>query len=427
MSRLTRREALARLGLKEGATKAEMLKAFKQLALESHPDRYNGDKNKEEKMKRANEAYQVLTDPNHCDDDPFESDGDRSPFENYDTGSPFNLSGVERIRTFSRSIPYICSIPATDEDINAVLDAEEWDLLKYCAERAQDRDVQKKAIDYLFSKRKYKEICSLNRIDKETNHYVLSLLAKKIAMDSKTGTENDLFSEVFEKEDFSRMINFILEHTEGYTDDADTLALFRNACERALEYRLPFDLGMIAGVHYRDKYKLPVVLDVLENYKEWKKLSFACALFLRCTADDKNYEERGSDWRPSRQWRRILSVLERNVEELVKSKEDHGLWRIARFASNPEIGKKAIEGLAGIDAYSSIERVALNADTLYFRKGKFLNPTIKFPTEHGIEVGKYAVDILKQYGKTESLLKISREAKSEEIKTYAHTIVAEFY
>lgn len=51
------------LGLARSASADEIKKAFRQKALEWHPDRHRGDKHAEEKFKQINEAYAVLSDP----------------------------------------------------------------------------------------------------------------------------------------------------------------------------------------------------------------------------------------------------------------------------------------------------------------------------------------------------------------------------
>ena len=50
------------LGVSRDATKVEIKKAYRKLAMKYHPDRNPGDKEAEEKFKLINEAYQVLSD-----------------------------------------------------------------------------------------------------------------------------------------------------------------------------------------------------------------------------------------------------------------------------------------------------------------------------------------------------------------------------
>src|SRR5262249_37598892 len=51
------------LGVPRTAGEAEIKKAYRQLAMQFHPDRNRGDKGAEERFKEVNEAYAVLSDP----------------------------------------------------------------------------------------------------------------------------------------------------------------------------------------------------------------------------------------------------------------------------------------------------------------------------------------------------------------------------
>ncbi len=51
------------LGVDKSATPEELKKAYRRVAKENHPDQHPGDKVCEERFKEANEAYEVLSDP----------------------------------------------------------------------------------------------------------------------------------------------------------------------------------------------------------------------------------------------------------------------------------------------------------------------------------------------------------------------------
>ncbi len=61
---MNKRDYYEILGVDKNATKDDIKKAYKKLALKFHPDRNKGDKDSEEKFKEVGEAYSVLSDDN---------------------------------------------------------------------------------------------------------------------------------------------------------------------------------------------------------------------------------------------------------------------------------------------------------------------------------------------------------------------------
>ena len=83
------------LGVNKSASKDEIKKAYRKLALKYHPDKTKGDKSSEEKFKEASEAYHVLSDEKRKTNydqfghAAFESGGGQG-FGNFDFGGSFS-------------------------------------------------------------------------------------------------------------------------------------------------------------------------------------------------------------------------------------------------------------------------------------------------------------------------------------------------
>lgn len=58
----TKRDYYEVLGIEKGASKEDIKKAYRKLAVKYHPDRNPGDKEAEDKFKEATEAYEILSD-----------------------------------------------------------------------------------------------------------------------------------------------------------------------------------------------------------------------------------------------------------------------------------------------------------------------------------------------------------------------------
>ena len=59
---MAKRDCYDVLGIPKGASKDDIKKAYRKLALKYHPDKNKGDKSSEEKFKEASEAYHILSD-----------------------------------------------------------------------------------------------------------------------------------------------------------------------------------------------------------------------------------------------------------------------------------------------------------------------------------------------------------------------------
>ena len=60
---MSQRDYYEVLGVPKNASEAEIKKAYRRLAMKQHHDRNPGDKDAEAKFKEANQAHEILTDP----------------------------------------------------------------------------------------------------------------------------------------------------------------------------------------------------------------------------------------------------------------------------------------------------------------------------------------------------------------------------
>lgn len=85
------------LGVAKGATKDEIKKAYRKLALKYHPDKNAGNKEAEEKFKKISEAYAVLSDQEKRREyDTYGSSGFRQRYSQEDIFRGFDINDILR-------------------------------------------------------------------------------------------------------------------------------------------------------------------------------------------------------------------------------------------------------------------------------------------------------------------------------------------
>src|SRR3989337_3475049 len=85
------------LGVPRGADEAAIKAAYRRLAKECHPDRFNGCSDKESRFKAINEAYDILKDPQkRAAYDRF----GKAAFQNGGNGNPFGARAGRGLDAF---------------------------------------------------------------------------------------------------------------------------------------------------------------------------------------------------------------------------------------------------------------------------------------------------------------------------------------
>ena len=93
---MAKRDCYDVLGVTKSASKDEIKKSYRKLALKYHPDKTKGDKASEEKFKEASEAYHILSDKerkanyDQFGHAAFENTGGRSGSSNFDFSNAFS-------------------------------------------------------------------------------------------------------------------------------------------------------------------------------------------------------------------------------------------------------------------------------------------------------------------------------------------------
>ncbi len=94
---MAKRDYYEVLGVQKNASKDDIKKAYRKLAIQYHPDKNQGNKEAEEKFKQISEAYAVLSDPEKRKQyDMYGSAGFRQRFSQEDIFRNFDLNDILR-------------------------------------------------------------------------------------------------------------------------------------------------------------------------------------------------------------------------------------------------------------------------------------------------------------------------------------------
>ncbi|MFH2023522.1 MAG: hypothetical protein ABIJ10_04340 [Candidatus Micrarchaeota archaeon] len=329
-------------------------------------------------------------------------------------GSDSDAATVGRIRRSYEQTSACYAIIVSKEDVDVLVHTKEWDLVKYCATNASQKDVQFYAVDCLFKEKRFSDVydvvqtCGRGKESDERKVHALPLFEQNV--------EAICNGEFVQQDEYSvgRLMMHILEYTTNVT-------VARRVVEKIKTQDSLSDLQMC---EIRNPAVEELVVDELAQLQEWDILYHrATCLFERIRME---------------QWRNIVGVLEHNVSELENVRPHHYcghvLTHLATYASSLEVAQFAIDTHAKNRDLEALQIIATESEMVHQRKiNMFGRETIlaEIPNANAVEIGKYAVDALANLRREDGvdvaevdrkLLELTGMAKLPEVQLHAQAI-----
>lgn len=320
---------------------------------------------------------------------------------------PVPNDAVGRIRHQYEHSPGIYAVNASNPDVEALIRAQEWDLVRYCSSNAADESVQDYTARRLIELHRFHDISSiLQGGNKGLRKIQLVLPLLENSIDEIVRGVS--FPDESRKYHF---MNSILEHT-GNTFVAGNILSAASAEKLLHWFHVPF----------RDEKVSALVMDAKAKEGLWIDMYSNCiAMF-------------GYGYLPH--WRYAIGVLDRSIDRIIadQRKADyqftygdmHILAYISESTSSPQVAMKALDVLSRMENHDAIKDVAANADHRHVFYDLFsrcaldkLVEVASLPRPNAIEIGKYAVDRLWEAGQAKRIAEVAGTAKLPEIGLYA--------
>lgn len=317
---------------------------------------------------------------------------------------PAHAAVVERILWAYRSTQCGCAVDASRQDVDALVAANQLDLVNYCATHANDREVQRYALDQLAKARRFFDVFEVAKDHVGEGHtharYVLSLFEREV----DAITSGDMVSD--RGDNVCHLMDFVLERT------AD-LEVARKLIAWA---KIRGDLDL--PVQTRNKEVRKLIVEAQEEGKQWNRL-FGDAMYLFAMMHVEP-------------WQQIMAVFDRHAEEIVAADREQPIQRdsegilvyIGRNTESCDVGRQMTDALAGKKGYSGIKEIAATADNEYkiVWGGKVRG---RIPRQNAEEIARYALGTLHRAGRIEELQEVAATAALESVQAYARELSAQ--